>query len=76
MQHFFPIADPFGSFDAAVSYAYKEFGKLRFQRISMDDFSSIPDGFWESMGVTDRDLLKILSMQRDSFAKGLPDLVV
>jgi len=46
---FYPIHDPFDKFTEAVAFARGEFGGLRFQRVSLDDWSATPPGFVESM---------------------------
>jgi len=46
---FYPIHDPFNKFEQAVAFALAQFGTLRFQRVSLDDWASTPPGFVESM---------------------------
>jgi len=48
-RSFYPIHASFGKFTEAVAFARGEFGQLRFQRVSLDDFAATPPGFLESL---------------------------
>lgn len=48
-RQFYPIHDAFDTFHEAVAFARGEFGTLRFQRVSLDDWAATPPGFMESL---------------------------